>query len=161
MGQDVCGICCSAERRNRVKAALEKVEFSDGFAIELPGALSGSEGQPVTMARALVCERRVVVLDEPKFALDVLVRSRVLKLLDGLRRRRELTYLFITRGPSVVRNVADPVAECRAGRLQEYLPTERVFDDPEHDYMRQFIAAVLVISDVELALAKKLARRNE
>ncbi len=105
--------------------------------------------------------RRRLVLDEPNSALNVLVRSRVLKPLDGLRRRCELTDLFVTHNPSVVRSVADPVAEGRAGRVQEYSTTVRAFDDPEHDYMRQFIAAVLVISDVELALAKKLARRNE
>ena len=113
------------------------------------------------MFRALVCGWRLVSFDMPNSALGELIRLRVLKLLNSLRRRCEWTYLFVTHDPSVVRNDADPVAECRADQQPQYLPTVRILDELEHEHMRQFIGAVLLVSEVALALARKLSRSNE
>jgi ABC-type glutathione transport system ATPase component len=125
-----------------------------------PRVLSGGQRQRVAIARALACQSELVVLDEPTSALDVLVQARVLKLLDDLRRRRGLTYIFITHDLSVVRNIADRVAvfEARpAGRAQ---PDRRLFADPDHPYTRRLIGAVPVVTDAEAALRARLARRS-
>ena len=87
------------ERRERpqiVATLLEEVGLPADFARRYPAALSGGQRQRVAVARALACRSELVVLDEPTSSLDVLVQARVLRLLEELRPRRGLTYLFIT-----------------------------------------------------------------
>jgi ABC-type oligopeptide transport system ATPase subunit len=92
------------------------------------------------------------VLDEPTSALDVLVQARVLKLLNDLKDRRGLTYVFITHDLSVVRNIANRVAVFERGRLVELGGTEAIFTNPKHAYTRRLIGAVPVVSREEAAL---------
>ena len=119
--------------------------------------MSGGQRQRIAIARALACQSRVVVLDEPTSALDVLVQARVLRLLNELREKRGLTYIFITHDLSVVRNIADRVAVFQRGRLVELAPTETLFANPTDSYTRTLISAVPVVSQPEIALRDKLA----
>ena len=99
------------------------------------------------------------MLDEPTSALDVLVQARVLKLLDELRRKRGLTYIFITHDLSVVRNIADRVAVFEKGKLVELNPTAAVFANPNHPYTRRLIGAVPVVTAEEAALRGRLMEK--
>ncbi len=132
-----------------------------GLASELqnrsPAALSGGECQRVAIARALACDSELLVLDEPTSALDVLVQARVLNLLNALRVRHSLTYIFITHDLSVVRNIADRVGVFKKGKLVELNTTEKIFSMPEHSYTRSLISAVPVVSLEEIALRDRLA----
>ena len=159
LGLDVYGIGARADRAARVGELLEEVGLTADLGRRAPSALSGGQRQRVAIARALACGSQIVVLDEPTSALDVLVQARVLRLLDDLRQRRGLTYVFITHDLSVVRNIADRVAVFRAGRLVELAPTERIFRDPRAAYTAELIAAVPVVTDEELALRDALAAR--
>ena len=116
---DVHGIGDKAGRAERTGQLLEEVGLPAEFRTRSPASLSGGQRQRVAIARALACQSELVVLDEPTSALDVLVQARVLKLLDELRRKRGLTYIFITHDLSVVRNIADRVAVFEKGRLVE------------------------------------------
>ena len=155
---DVHGIGTRRERPEAVRALLAEVGLPGGFARRYPAALSGGERQRVAIARALACRSELVVLDEPTSALDVLVQARVLKLLDDLRPRRGLTYVFITHDLSVVRNVADRVVVFERGRLVETGAAKTLFSAPEAPYTRRLISAVPVVTPEEARLREKLAR---
>ena len=149
------------ERRQRpaiVATLLEEVGLPADFARRYPAALSGGQRQRVAVARALACRSELVVLDEPTSSLDVLVQARVLRLLEDLRPRRGLTYLFITHDLSVVRNFADRVAVFEKGRLIEIGVTETLFAAPTHDYTRRLISAVPVVSPEEERVRDELAQ---
>ena len=119
--------------------------------------MSGGQRQRIAIARALACQSQIVVLDEPTSALDVLVQARVLRLLNELREKRGLTYLFITHDLSVVRNIADRVAVFQRVQLVELAKTETLFENPANSYTRTLISAVPVVSQPEIALRDSLA----
>lgn len=157
---DVHQIGAKAERPALVGALLEEVGLPADFARRSPSALSGGQRQRVAIARALACQSELVVLDEPTSALDVLVQARVLRLLNDLRPKRALTYVFITHDLSVVRNIADRVAVFEKGKIVELAPTTQIFETPNHPYTRRLISAVPVITDEELALRDQLGNEE-
>lgn len=157
---DVHGIGDKAGRAERTGQLLEEVGLPAEFRKRSPAALSGGQRQRVAIARALACQSEVVVLDEPTSALDVLVQARVLKLLNELREKRGLTYIFITHDLSVVRNIADRVAVFERGKLVELNPTDTVFANPEHPYTRRLIGAVPVVTAEEVALRDRLMEKQ-
>src|SRR5699024_900871 len=134
---DIHDIGDRARRWELTGELLEEVGLPADFAGRPPTSLSGGQRQRVASARALACRAQLVGLDEPTSALDVLVQARVLKLLQDLRQKRGLTYIFITHDLSVVRNVADRVAVFERGRLLECGATETIFEAPENPYTRR------------------------
>jgi ABC-type glutathione transport system ATPase component len=158
---DIHNIGEKTRRKEQVGKLLEEVGLPAAFATRPPSALSGGQRQRVAIARALACQSAVVVLDEPTSSLDVLVQARVLRLLSELRRKRGLTYIFITHDLSVVRNIADRVAVFERGKLVELNPTETIFDAPEHPYTRRLIGAVPVVTTEELQLRNRIANDEE
>ncbi|MDR3473916.1 MAG: ATP-binding cassette domain-containing protein [Devosia sp.] len=153
---DVHKIGAPGERDARVGALLAEVGLDPAMAQRFPSSLSGGQRQRVAIARALACDSRIVVLDEPTSALDVLVQGRVLRLLNELRDRRGLTYVFITHDLSVVRNIATRVAVFERGRLVELAQTEALFANPAHPYTRNLLAAVPVVTTEEQELRDSL-----
>jgi len=156
---DVHGIGERAGRPERTGQLLDEVGLPASFRTRSPAALSGGQRQRVAIARALACQSELVVLDEPTSSLDVLVQARVLKLLNELRRKRGLTYIFITHELSVVRNIADRVAVFEKGRLVELAATEAIFADPQHPYTRRLIGAVPVVTAEEAELRDRLMEK--
>ncbi|MCL4121897.1 UNVERIFIED_CONTAM: hypothetical protein GTU68_004332 [Idotea baltica] len=148
----------SSERAAMVAALLEEVGLEADMARRAPAGMSGGQRQRIAIARALACQSEVVVLDEPTSALDVLVQARVLRLLNNLREKRGLTYIFITHDLSVVRNIADRVAVFQQGNLLEVASTIELFSAPKNDYTRGLMSAVPVVSREEIALRDALAR---
>ncbi len=157
LGLDTYQIGVKSNRWNAVEAALEAVGLDPELRRRMPATLSGGQRQRVSIARALACNPRLLVLDEPTSALDVLVQARILRLMNTLRKERELTYLFITHDLAVVRNVADRVAVFKSGKLVELNTTENIFSKPQSNYTRQLIGSVPVVDDDEMVLRNKLA----
>lgn len=160
LGLDTHRIGAASERWRRVETALEDVGLPGDMRRRAPSALSGGQRQRVGIARALACGPELVVLDEPTSALDVLVQARVLRLLNDLRARKHLSYVFITHDLAVVRNVADRVAVLGSGRLVELGLTEHIFSAPRHPYTRGLLGAVPVVDAAELELRKALAEER-
>jgi ABC-type glutathione transport system ATPase component len=149
---DVHDIGDRANRAERTGELLAEVGLPPEFRTRSPSSLSGGQRQRVAIARALACQSELVVLDEPTSALDVLVQARVLKLLNDLKAKRGLTYVFITHDLSVVRNIANRVAVFERGKLVELGETGAIFTNPQHAYTRRLIGAVPVVSREEAAL---------
>jgi ABC-type glutathione transport system ATPase component len=158
LGMDVHNIGAPGERNARVAALLQEVGLDPAFARRSPTTLSGGQRQRVAIARALACDPQILVLDEPTSALDVLVQGRVLRLLNELRAKHRLTYIFISHDLAVVRNIAERVAVFERGRLIELNATEAIFNQPSNPYTRRLIAAVPVVTEAEAALRDQASK---
>lgn len=135
------GLAGRSERQKRVAELLDRVGLSGALAARKPRELSGGQQQRVAIARALAPQSRIVVLDEPLSALDVVTQGRILDLLAELQRELGLTYLFISHDLDLVRSLSDSVAVLRRGRLIEAGPTAEVFRHPSAEYTQALIAA--------------------
>ncbi|MFF9126621.1 dipeptide ABC transporter ATP-binding protein [Streptomyces sp. NPDC014889] len=132
-----------AQAADRARELISDVRLDPAFADRLPAQLSGGQRQRIGIARALAGGPDVLIADEITTALDVSVQADVLRLLDDLRRERDLACLFISHDLAVVRGIADRVVVLRHGVVVEEGPTEAVFTEPGHPYTRQLMAAAL------------------
>jgi peptide/nickel transport system ATP-binding protein len=130
--------------RGRVERALADVGLGPGFRFRYPHQLSGGQRQRVAVARALILEPRILLLDEPTSSLDVSVQAEILNLLTRLRRERELTLVLVSHNLAVVAHMCDRLAVMNAGRVVEELTVARLRGgEPDHPYTRQLLQASL------------------
>jgi microcin C transport system ATP-binding protein len=129
------------EREQRVVGALTDVGLSADARFRFPHEFSGGQRQRIALARALVLEPSFLVLDEPTSALDMLIQSQMVALLCALRRRHNLTYLFISHDLRVVAALASRLVVMRAGKIVEEGPAADLFARPQSEYTRALFAA--------------------
>lgn len=148
----------AAERRDRAEAMLVKVGLGPEHFNRYPHMFSGGQRQRIAIARALMLNPALLVLDEPVSALDLSVQAQVLNLLRDLQEEFELTYVFVSHDLSVVRYIADDVMVISKGVAVEQGTREELFADPKHAYTRQLFAAT-PITDVD-AIRARVERRK-
>jgi len=112
------------------------------FLHRFPFQFSGGQRQRISIARALAVNPKFVVLDESVSALDVSIQSQIINLLQDLREKSELTYLFITHDLSVVKYISDRIGVMYLGNLVELASSEDLFKKPIHPYTQALIAAI-------------------
>ena len=130
-------------RLERVSELMRLVGLPNRLIHSYPNQLSGGQRQRVAIARALIMEPGIIVCDEPTSALDVSVQAHILNLLQDLKDRFNLTYIFISHDLAVVEHLADWVAVMYLGRLIEFGPATEVLRNPLHPYTQALMESVL------------------
>ncbi|WP_347125687.1 ABC transporter ATP-binding protein [Microbacterium sp. SY138] len=133
-----------AEAHRRVKELMDLVGLNPAHSDRFPQAFSGGQRQRIGIARALSTNPKILVLDEPVSALDVSIQAGVINLLDDLKVKLGLSYLFVAHDLSVVRHIADRVAVMYLGDFVEHGDVDDVFDNPQHPYTKALLSAIPV-----------------
>jgi oligopeptide/dipeptide ABC transporter ATP-binding protein len=133
-----------AALRARVGECLAMVGLDASVAARRPHEFSGGQRQRICIARAIACQPDFIVADEALSALDTSLQGQIVDLLQDLKQRFALTYLFISHDLSVVRQIADRVAVMYLGQVVELAPTAALYANPKHPYTHALLASVPV-----------------
>lgn len=145
---------------DRVRELMDTVGLAQRLVNTYPHELDGGRRQRIGIARALAMEPKFIVCDEPVSALDVSIQAQILNLLQELKEKMGLTFIFITHDLSVVNHFADEIAVMYLGQLIEKAPTEELFDHPIHPYTRALLSAI-PIPEVGIERPERILLKGE
>ncbi|MGH9464944.1 MAG: ABC transporter ATP-binding protein, partial [Thermoanaerobaculia bacterium] len=135
----------AAERARSVAEMLELVELG-GFGERRPAELSGGEKQRVAVARALINQPRVLLLDEPLGALDLKLRQQMQGELKRIQRRVGITFLYVTHDQDEALSMSDRIAVLAGGRIQQVGTPAEVYEQPASAFVANFVGVSNVIA---------------
>jgi peptide/nickel transport system ATP-binding protein len=132
------------DAETRIERALDEVGLGAGFRFRYPHQLSGGQRQRIAVARALILEPQVLLLDEPTSSLDASVQAEVLNLLEELRRRRGLTFIMVSHDLAVVTHMCERLMVMQRGETVELISSaDLAANQVTHDYTRSLMEAAI------------------
>lgn len=134
----------------RIVELLELVELSSEMKERYPHELSGGQRQRLGIARALACNPKLIVCDEPVSALDVSIQAQIINLFKRLQKQLGVTYVFIAHDLAVVKHIADQIGVMYLGNLVEIMESKDFHEKPLHPYTQALLSAVPITDyDIE------------
>ena len=130
------------EIKDKIDELLLTVELDPYMRYRYPHEMSGGQRQRLGIARALACDPRLIVCDEPVSALDVSIQAQIMNLFIELQKKVGVTYVFIAHDLAVVRHIATRIAVMYLGKMVEVMNSEDIYDNPIHPYTKALISAI-------------------
>jgi oligopeptide/dipeptide ABC transporter ATP-binding protein len=149
------------QQRDRARELLVLVGLNEHLLDRFPHELSGGQLQRIALARALVVEPKLLVLDEPVSSLDVSTQAQVVNLLRNLQRRLGVAYLFIAHDLAVVRHVSHDLSVMYLGRVVEQGEADTIYTLPRHPYTEALLSAVLAPDPVRERARKRIVLHGD
>ncbi len=132
----------SPEMKEYILEVMRQCGLQDYMLHRYPHQFSGGQRQRICIARALAVNPKFVVCDECVSALDVSIQSQIINLLEELKEKQNLTYLFISHDLSVVRYISDRIGVMYLGNIVEFGDSETIFKDPRHPYTVALLSSI-------------------
>lgn len=146
------------ERFEMVRQVLHEVrlEPADDIMEKYPHMLSGGQRQRVVLARALILKPKMIIADEPVSMLDVSIRAEILELMEGLRQKHHISFLYITHDLATARYFGQKIAILHHGKIIEIGPIDEVLFSPKHPYTQALLDAISEPDPVNLTREKRI-----
>jgi peptide/nickel transport system ATP-binding protein len=137
------------ERKQRVIELLRQVNLGESYYNRYPHQLSGGQRQRIGIARVLAVEPELIILDESVSALDVSIQAQILNLLNDLKKRYNLTYVFISHDLNTVSYMSDRIIVLKDGNIVEEGVPDVLFSSPKNPYTANLIASILILQNTQ------------
>jgi oligopeptide/dipeptide ABC transporter ATP-binding protein len=128
--------------KEKMLSVMGEVGLKEEFLDRYPHEFSGGQAQRIGIARALLADAKILILDEPVSALDVSIQSQVLNLLNDLKRKFKLSFIVISHDLAVVENISDEIAVMYFGDIVEHNSSKEIFQSPHHPYTELLVGSV-------------------
>ncbi len=135
------------EKHERIYEVAKQVGLNENKLNSYPGELSGGEKQRVSLARAIISPKKLLILDEPTSSLDVSIQAQILNLLQKIKKELNLTYIFITHDFNVIKYMCDRLGVLYYGRMLEISPVKQAYENPLHPYTQDLMSANISVEN--------------